>query len=47
MFSFIVPICGIWLSSVLFHEAFAPGLFVGTALVLAGVFVVIRLGQSA
>jgi len=47
MFSFIVPICGIWLSSIMFHEALAPGLFVGTALVLAGVFVVMRLGQSA
>ena len=46
MFSFIVPICGIALSSVMFHESLAPGLFLGTALVLAGVFVVIRLGQS-
>ena len=46
MFSFIVPICGIALSSLMFHETLAPGLFTGTALVLAGVFVVIRLGQS-
>lgn len=46
MFSFIVPVCGIALSSLMFDEALAPGLFAGTALVLAGVFVVIRLGQS-
>jgi drug/metabolite transporter (DMT)-like permease len=47
MFSFIVPICGIALSSLMFHESLAPGLFTGTALVLAGVLVVVRLGQSA
>ncbi len=47
MFSFIVPICGIALSSLMFNEALAPGLFTGTALVLAGVFVVMRMGQSA
>ncbi len=47
MFSFIVPICGIALSSIMFREALAPGLFTGTALVMAGVFVVMRLGQSA
>lgn len=46
MFSFIVPICGIYLSSLMFKEALAPGLFTGTALVLAGVLVVMRLGQS-
>jgi O-acetylserine/cysteine efflux transporter len=46
MFSFIVPICGIALSSLMFREALAPGLFTGTALVLAGVLVVVRLGQS-
>ena len=47
MFSFIVPICGIFLSTLMFHESLAPGLFTGTALVLAGVLVVMRLGQSA
>lgn len=46
MFSFIVPICGIALSTLMFREALAPGLFTGTALVLAGVLVVVRLGQS-
>lgn len=45
MFSFIVPICGIFLSSVIFQEALQPTLFAATALVLVGVFVVIRLGQ--
>jgi hypothetical protein len=30
----------------MFNEALASGLFTGTALVLAGVLVVMRLGQS-
>lgn len=41
MFSFIVPICGIILSSYIFGEALQPTLFAATALVLAGVFVVV------
>ena len=46
MFAFLVPIFGIALSARLFGEALNPGLFVGAALVLSGVFVVIRLGQT-
>lgn len=46
MFSFLVPICGIALSTRIFGESVQPSLFVGTALVLSGVFVVIRHGQS-
>jgi drug/metabolite transporter (DMT)-like permease len=46
MFAFLVPIFGIALSARLFGEALNPGLFAGAALVLSGVFVVIRLGQS-
>ncbi|MFN7921382.1 MAG: DMT family transporter [Bryobacteraceae bacterium] len=46
MFSFLVPICGIALSAWIFGETLPSGLFLGTALVLAGVWVVMRLGQS-
>ena len=46
MFAFLVPICGIFLSSQIFGEALRSSLFGGTALVLAGVYVVVRLGQS-
>jgi drug/metabolite transporter (DMT)-like permease len=46
MFAFLVPICGVFLSSQVFHEAVPASLFAGTALVLTGVFVVVRLGQS-
>jgi drug/metabolite transporter (DMT)-like permease len=47
MFAFIVPVCGIFLSTVIFHERLHPGLFGGTVLVLSGVFVVLRLGQGS
>jgi len=47
MFAFLVPICGIFLSSQIFGEALQSTLFAGTALVLLGVFIVVRLGQSA
>jgi drug/metabolite transporter (DMT)-like permease len=46
MFAFLVPIFGIALSARMFGETLNPGLFVGAALVLSGVFVVIRLGQT-
>lgn len=46
MFSFLVPVCGIALSAWIFGESLPAGLFFGTALVLAGVAVVIRIGQS-
>lgn len=46
MFSFIVPIGGIALSAWLFHERLQASLAWGTLLVLAGVFIVLRLGQS-
>ncbi|MBM3794417.1 MAG: DMT family transporter [Acidobacteria bacterium] len=42
MFSFLVPICGIALSSWIFGESLPAGLFFGTLLVLAGVAMVIR-----
>ena len=46
MFSFLIPICGIALSARIFGEALQPALFAATALVLIGVFVVVRLGQN-
>lgn len=46
MFSFLVPIFGIYLSSKIFHEELRPTLFAATALVLAGVFVVVKLGEA-
>ncbi len=46
MFSFLVPICGIALSTVIFGEALRPTLFAATALVLCGLFVVVRFGQA-
>lgn len=46
MFSFLVPICGIALSNWIFGEALLPTLFAATALVLCGLFVVVRFGQS-
>lgn len=46
MFSFLVPICGIYLSSLIFGEALHASLFAGAALVLIGVFVVMRFGQA-
>ena len=46
MFSFVVPIGGIALSSILFGEQLRPALAWGTLLVLAGVFVVVRHGQE-
>ncbi|MEO7653476.1 MAG: DMT family transporter [Bryobacteraceae bacterium] len=46
MFSFLVPICGIALSAKIFGEAVQPSLLAATALVLSGVFVVVRLGQT-
>lgn len=46
MFSFLVPICGIALSAWLFGESLPAGLYIGTALVLAGVAVVIKMGQA-
>lgn len=46
MFAFLVPICGIFLSSQIFGEALRSTLFAGTALVLLGVFIVVRLGQT-
>lgn len=46
MFAFLVPICGIALSSRIFGEQIHRTLFAATALVLVGVFVVIRHGQS-
>lgn len=45
MFGFLVPICGIALSSWIFAEALPAGLFLGTALVLAGVALVIRMDR--
>lgn len=45
MFSFLVPICGIALSAWIFGESLPGGLFLGTALVLSGVAVVIKMGQ--
>lgn len=47
MFSFIVPIGGIALSAWLFGERLQPSLWWGTLLVMAGVYVVLRLGQTA
>ena len=46
MFAFLVPICGIALSSWIFGETLPAGLFLGTALVLAGVAMVIRLDRG-
>jgi len=46
MFSFLVPIGGIALSAWMFGERLQPSLAWGTLLVLAGVFVVLRLGQT-
>jgi drug/metabolite transporter (DMT)-like permease len=46
MFSFLVPVFGILLSGVIFGEQPGKALLGGTALVLTGVFVVIRLGQG-
>jgi len=46
MFAFIVPICGIVLSSRIFGETLHSELVAATALVLTGVFVVVYLGQS-
>lgn len=46
MFSFIVPVGGIALSAWLFGERLQPSLWWGTLLVMAGVFVVLRLGQA-
>ena len=43
MFGFLVPVCGIALSSWIFGESLPAGLFLGTALVLAGVALVIRM----
>jgi drug/metabolite transporter (DMT)-like permease len=47
MFSFIVPIGGIALSAWLFAERLQASLLWGTLLVMAGVFIVLRLGQSS
>ena len=46
MFSFLVPIGGIALSAWLFDERLQPSLWWGTLLVMAGVYVVVRLGQT-
>lgn len=46
MFSFLVPICGIALSSWIFNESLRGSLIYATALVLCGLFVVVRFGQS-
>lgn len=46
MFSFIVPIGGIALSAWLFGERLQASLAWGTALVMTGVFIVLRLGQG-
>ena len=46
MFSFIVPIGGIALSAWLFGERLQASLAWGTLLVMAGVFIVLRLGQA-
>jgi drug/metabolite transporter (DMT)-like permease len=46
MFSFIVPIGGIALSAWLFNERLQASLAWGTLLVMAGVFIVLRLGQT-
>jgi O-acetylserine/cysteine efflux transporter len=46
MFAFLVPIAGILLSAWIFDEAFRPTLFAGSALVLTGVYVVVRLGRG-
>jgi len=46
MFSFIVPIGGIALSAWLFGERLHASLAWGTLLVMAGVFIVLRLGQA-
>ncbi len=46
MFAFLVPVCGVFLSSQVFREAIQPTLFAGAALVMTGVFVVVRMGQS-
>lgn len=45
MFAFLVPICGVFLSAEVFGESLPPSLLAGTALVMTGVFVVVRLGQ--
>ena len=47
MFAFLVPICGISLSSWIFGETLPAGLFLGTALVMAGVALVIHLDREA
>ncbi len=47
MFAFLVPICGIALSSWIFAERLPAWLFLGTALVLAGVALVIRMDNSS
>lgn len=44
MFAFLVPVSGIALSGVIFHEPLTPGLLLGGALALAGVFIVTRSG---
>lgn len=41
MFSFLVPLCGIALSTWIFGEKLPAGLFLGTAVVLAGVAIVV------
>lgn len=46
MFAFLVPVCGVILSSQVFGESVPTTLFAGTALVLSGVFVVVRMGQA-
>ncbi|MBL8219855.1 MAG: DMT family transporter, partial [Bryobacterales bacterium] len=46
MFAFLVPVCGVFLSAQVFSEKVPAALFAGTALILLGVFIVVRMGQS-
>ncbi|MBS1828202.1 MAG: DMT family transporter [Acidobacteria bacterium] len=46
MFAFLVPVSGIFLSSQVFSESIPATLYAGAALILTGVFTVVRLGQT-
>ncbi|MBL8175304.1 MAG: DMT family transporter [Bryobacterales bacterium] len=46
MFAFFVPVCGVLLSAKVFSESIPPSLLAGTGLVLTGVFIVVKMGQS-
>lgn len=46
MFAFLVPVCGVFLSAEVFSESLPASLFGGTALILSGVLIVMKMGQS-